>query len=169
MTSLDSYYWPRSPAVITPEDQSAVWFLGSRVQVRLSSTTTAGQLAVLEHHGERGYGSPLHSHRADEETFVVLEGELRFEVDGEISHAGPGSVAFLPRRLAHAFVVTSAEARFLTLHTPAGFDEFTVAAGTAAGSSASTPPAVLVDPDPAALSELAAAYGIDIIGPAPRP
>ena len=35
---------------------------------------------------------------------------------------GPGTVAVLPRHLRHAYAVTSAMARLLTLHTPAGFE-----------------------------------------------
>ncbi len=159
MTHLDprpsSRVLSRTPAVLTPEDQAAVRFLGSLVQVRLGAAATAGQLAILEHQGERGYGSPRHLHQADEETFFVLEGELRFETGSDVSHAGAGSVAFLPRQLAHAFVVTSAQARFLTVHTPAGFDEFTVAA------------AELGEPGPAALGALARTFGIDITGPPP--
>lgn len=73
---------------------------------------------------QRGYGSPLHQHHADEETFLVLDGELRVEVGGEARPAGPGAVAFLPRKLPHALVVTSPQARFLTLHAPAGFGRF---------------------------------------------
>ena len=48
----------------------------------------------------------------------MLDGEVRVEVGGEAHAAGPGAVAFLPRQLPHAFVVTSPQARFLTLHTP---------------------------------------------------
>lgn len=55
----------------------------------------------------------------------MLDGELRVDVGGQTSAAGAGAVAFLPRQLPHAFVVTSPQAGFLTLHTPAGFDKFT--------------------------------------------
>jgi quercetin dioxygenase-like cupin family protein len=167
MTDIDARFTP-GPAVLTPEEQSAVWFLGSLVRIRLGAPETGGELAVLEHRGERGYGSPLHRHQDDDETFFVIDGELRVEVDGEALAAGAGSVAFLPRRLTHTFVVTSAEARFLTLHTPAGFDEFTRAAGTLADPAATAPPADLTQPDPAALRALARTYNIDILGPPPR-
>ncbi|MFF3915915.1 cupin domain-containing protein [Streptomyces sp. NPDC001852] len=46
-----------------------------------------------ERRAERGYDSPPHRHVADEETFLVLEGELRVELDGEVHRAGAGSVA----------------------------------------------------------------------------
>jgi quercetin dioxygenase-like cupin family protein len=152
------------PAILMPDEQRAVWFLGALIRIRAGADSTAGQLAVLEHEGERGYNSPLHRHDLDEETFLVLDGELRVEVDGQARAVGAGGVAFLPRRLPHAFVVTSPQARFLTLHTPAGFDRFAVEAGTP-WSTASAPPDL--PPDPAALAAMAGAYGIEIIGPPP--
>ena len=145
-----------------------MWFLGALVRVRASGDATAGSLDVLEHQGERGYSSPLHRHLAQEETFFVLDGELRVEVGGEAHAAGPGAVAFLPRQLPHAFVVTSPQARFLTLHTPGGFDRFTLAAGTPAAGTTTMPPEE-VPPDPAVLAAMASSYGIEIMGPPPTP
>ena len=159
---------PGTPAILTPEVQQAVWFLGALVRVRASGDATAGSLDVLEHQGERGYSSPLHRHLAQEETFFVLDGELRVEVGGEAHAAGPGAVAFLPRQLPHAFVVTSPQARFLTLHTPGGFDRFTLAAGTPAAGTTTMPPEE-VPPDPAVLAAMASSYGIEIMGPPPTP
>ena len=92
--------------------------------MRAISADTGGAFAVLEHTGERGYVSPLHLHEAGEETFLVLEGTLRVEVGADVHGVGAGGLALLTRGLAHGFVVTSLQARFLTLHTPAGFDSF---------------------------------------------
>jgi quercetin dioxygenase-like cupin family protein len=170
MTTLDGATAPLFPAVLTPGEQRAVSFLGALIKVRIGSAATGGRLAILEHEGLRGYSSPLHRHEADEETIFVLEGELRVEVDGIAAAAGPGAVAFLPRQFSHAFVVTSPRARFLTLHTPGGFDDFTAAA---AGSAASAPydaaTANDLPPDPAALAKLAASHGMEILGPPPTP
>ncbi|QUR68183.1 cupin domain-containing protein [Mycobacterium spongiae] len=155
-----------TPAILTSESQQAVWFLGALVRIRAGGDATAGSLAVLEHQCERGYGSPMHRHLADEETFFVIEGELRVEVGGQVHTPGAGAVAVLPRGLPHAFVVTSPQARVLTFHTPAGFDRFVLAAGTPA-SLADTMPPDEVPPDPAALAALARSYGIEIVGPPP--
>ena len=159
---------PGVPAILTPEVQEAVWFLGALIRVRAGGEATDGRLAVLEHRGLRGYSSPMHRHAADEETFFVLEGEVRVEVGGHGRAVGPGAVAFLPRHLPHAFVVTSPQARFLTLHTPAGFDRFTLAAGTPASPTDTLPPDEL-PPDPVALATMASAYGIEILGRPPEP
>jgi mannose-6-phosphate isomerase-like protein (cupin superfamily) len=149
-----------APAFLTPDIQQAVRFLGALTRVRAGADATAGRLAILEHHAERGYASPLHMHRADDETFFVLEGELRVEIDGRAQAVGTGAVAFLPCKLPHALVVTSPQAHYLSFHTPAGFDRFTVAVASA---DLDTPP------DPSALAEMAASYGIEILGPPPTP
>jgi quercetin dioxygenase-like cupin family protein len=159
--------FPTAPAILSEEEQQAVWFMGALVRVRVHGSSTAGTFAVKEHNGERGYGSPLHRHLNDDETFLVLDGELRVEVDGVTKSAGAGAAAILPRRLTHAFVVTSPQARFLTIHTPAGFEEFTIRAGEPAVSF-DAPPKVL-PPEPAALAAMAAEYGVEILGPRPAP
>jgi hypothetical protein len=69
-----------------------------------------------------------------------------------------GHVAILPRGQVHTFMVVSATARYLTLHTPAGFDAFVQEVSDAAGADGAPP-------DRAALIELAARHGIDIVGP----
>jgi quercetin dioxygenase-like cupin family protein len=152
-----------APAILPPDAQEAVWFLGMLVRVRLGGSATGGRLAILEHHGERGHGSPVHRHLADDETFFVLDGELRVEVDGQAQAAGPGTVAFLPRRLPHGFAVTSPQVRYVTVHQPAGFDDFVREVGSPAGS-VDVPPDE-VPPDPALLAEIARRHDIEILGP----
>ncbi len=148
------------PVLTDPTTQGAVNFLGGIVRFRASAQDTDGRFSVLEHTGERGYMSPLHLHEADEETFLVLEGTLRVEVGPETHSVGSGALALLPRGLAHGFVVTSPQARFLTLHTPSGFDRFVAEIGLPldqAGDAAS--------PDPQELTRIAAQHGIQIVGP----
>jgi quercetin dioxygenase-like cupin family protein len=145
-----------APTLLSPETQQTLWFLGALIQIRAGADATGGRLAIVEHYAERGSASPVHCHTLDDETFLVLEGELRVEVDGQVRAAGAGAAAFLPRGLPHAFVVTSPQARYLTIHTPAGFDQFAVAAGTSVGAT-----------DPATLAAMAAEYGIEILGPPP--
>lgn len=95
--------------------------LGALIRIRAGGDATAGSLAILEYEGERGYSSPVHRHLADEETFFVLDGELRVDVAGRSRAAGAGAVAFLPRQLPHAFVVSTTVASaafFFTDSTP---------------------------------------------------
>ena len=149
-----------APVLTDTDTQAAVNFLGALVRIRAQGEDTGGLFALLEHSGERGYMSPLHRHVKDEETFLVLEGELRVEVEDKKYGVGPGGLTLLPRGLSHGFVVTSPTARFLTLHTPAGFDQFIAEAWAPLGA-AQPPPG----PDPAELSRIAAKYGVEIVGP----
>jgi quercetin dioxygenase-like cupin family protein len=166
MSHSGDLHVPADPVILAPEAQQAVWFLSSLARIRIGGDATGGQLAVMEHQGERGHSSPLHRHDAADETFLVLEGELRVQVDGQTHTAGAGAIAFLPRRLPHAFAVTSAHARYLTLHTPAGFEEFTLEAGTLA-TTADAPPLGGQPPDLAAFAATARSYDIEILGPPP--
>jgi quercetin dioxygenase-like cupin family protein len=148
--------------IVDAADQQAVWFLGVLTKIRIDGSATGGALSVLEHREERGHATPLHRHDIADETFLMIDGTLRVEVDGETYAAGAGAMAFLPRKRSHRFIVTSPTAHFLTLHTPSGFEDFAVAAGNLAVPGEKPPTAA---PNPAELAKLAAAHGIEILGP----
>ena len=166
------YTAPGKGAVVSdPAVQAAVWFLGGLLQVRAAGAHTGGQFAVVEHTARRGYSSPLHVHANDDESFLVIDGSLRVICDSEEYVAEPGAFALLPRGSQHAFVVTSHSARLLTLHHPAGFEDFVIEVGT--------PAPELIPPSPPdgppspelveALTAAASRHGITIIGPPPQP
>jgi hypothetical protein len=67
------------------------------------------------------------------------------------------------RGLAHAVVVTSPQARYLTVHTPAGFEKFVIEVGEPAMSFDVAPDEA--PPDPSELAAIAAGHGIEILGP----
>ena len=151
-----------------PDTQAAIWFLGALAQVRVSGAQTGGAFALADHLAPRGNASPVHVHDRDDETFFVLDGELWVFAGEEEHTAGPGTVAVLPRRLRHAYVVTSARARFLTLHTPAGFEQFAAEVGEPA-RALTLPPPPAGPPDFAALAQAAARHHIAILAPPPQP
>ena len=64
-------------------------------------------------------GEPaLHVHEREDETYVVLEGELTFQRGDERFDAAPGDVVFLPRGVEHGFALRSPLARVLVVCTP---------------------------------------------------
>ena len=126
--------------------------------MRVSGEQTGGAFALADHLARRGNASPVHVHDRDDETFFVLDGELRV-ILGEEEYAAAGTVAVLPRRLRHAYVVTSATARFLTLHSPAGVEQFAAEAGEPA-EALTLPPPPAGPPDFAALAQAAARHQI---------
>jgi hypothetical protein len=71
---------------------------------------------------------------------------------------------FGPRMVEHRFRVTSAEARFLLLLTPAGFEDFTRTCGAPA-TTLTMPPPDLAPRDTELLAAAARNHGLDIIDP----
>jgi quercetin dioxygenase-like cupin family protein len=96
------------------------------VIVRLRGDESGGQLAVTEFVVAAGdYGPPLHIHPKRGEGFYVLQGEITFQVQGEMLTGGPGTFAYAARGVAHTFANrTERESRLLVLCAPAGFETY---------------------------------------------
>jgi quercetin dioxygenase-like cupin family protein len=155
---------PIAPIALGPEEGEALWFLGFLATVKASAGTTGGRVAVIEHLGPRGAGSPLHVHRREDEWFYVTEGEVTFWVGGRVIRAPAGAFVYGPRDVPHTFEVASERARFLLVAEPAGFEELVRAAAAPAGAL-TLPPPPAEPPDPAQMAALAAEHGIEILGP----
>ena len=55
-----------------------LWFLNTRVTIRVSYTDGADGISVLEHWAPHGDSPPLHVHEHEDEIFHILEGAFRF-------------------------------------------------------------------------------------------
>jgi quercetin dioxygenase-like cupin family protein len=145
----------------TPDDQPVYRLLNSDARILATEQQTRGELTVVESTGSRGHSTPRHRHLRATETFVLLEGEMLIEVGDERREAAAGHVAILPRGIPHSFAVISPSVRYLTLHTPGGFDLFV---RDLSDASAGGGPA-----DPATLAAVAAQHGIEMLGPGVSP
>jgi quercetin dioxygenase-like cupin family protein len=68
---------------------------------------------------------PPHTHTREDECAFVLEGELTFDVGGEIVGAPAGSFVLKPRGVYHAFCNTgTGPNRHLEIHTPGEFEDY---------------------------------------------
>lgn len=159
---------PTAPAHQPARSAPARWFMGGRVEIRLSADQTAGWLCVHDHRLPPGAATPLHVQPDDDESFLVLEGTVRFHVAGEEIDAGPDDALHVPRGTPHAFLVTSpTPARVLVMGTPAGHDRFFLAAGDAPAGPGMPPAAPAGPPDMARMAAAAADAGFQILGPPP--
>lgn len=143
-------------------DGEALWFADSLLTYKTTGDQTAGGLALAEVTAPKGSGSPSHRHHHEDEAWYVLDGELSFWLgDGQLT-ASDGAFVFGPRGIEHRFEVTSSEARFLLLLTPAGFEDFTRTCGTQA-TTLTMPPPNLAREDAQVLTAAALAHGLDIL------
>ena len=101
------------------------WFAGGGVfTMKATAAETGGAFMLFEDRIVRGKTTPLHLHPHEDETLIVLEGELVVSVGGAEHRVGPRGVAVFPRGVPHAFLVTSESALILALQTPGSGEAF---------------------------------------------
>ncbi len=106
-------------AIIRAEGEGdAVWFNSDLFTFKATADETGQALTLFEELSQRGKVTPLHVHPDADETFCVIDGEILVHVDGTDRLVERGGVAFVPRGLPHAVMVTSETARLLTIVTP---------------------------------------------------
>ena len=145
--------------VLRPGEGRSIDLGGFRMSVKATDAETAGSFSLLEADEPAGFGPPLHIHRDAAEAFYVLEGEYIISIEGRDFPCPVGSFIFVPAGTRHGFRVGAVASRKLILYTPAAmvgyFDDLaeTMERG---------------DVDPAALSEIALRYSMEVIGPVPE-
>jgi quercetin dioxygenase-like cupin family protein len=131
---------------------------------KLLAEDTGGAFFLFEDTMVKDKTTPLHLHPEAHELTYVIDGEIEVQADGNRSRVRSGGMSFVPKGVAHAFIVVSAEARLITLQSPG-------AVGQAFYRGASTPAVddIADNLDLASLQATAAENprGIKILGPPP--
>jgi quercetin dioxygenase-like cupin family protein len=146
------------------EGDKQTFFGGGLHTWKLLAEDTGGAFFLFEDTMVKDKTTPLHLHPEAHEVTYVIDGEIEVEADGNRSRVRSGGMSFVPKGVAHAFIVVSAEARLITIQSPG-------AAGQAFYRGASQP---AVDDavdvvDIARLQASAAEHprGITLLGPPP--
>lgn len=106
------------PIVLADQEGELLWFNRDLLILKATAEQTDGAFLLFEEHSQRGKATPLHVHPNEDESFCVLDGEVRVHIDGAEHVGAPGSFVAIPRGVPHAFTVSSETARVLTLLTP---------------------------------------------------
>ena len=147
-----------------PGEGEALWFNRGFGLLKATGDLTQGRFAAMELLAPKGFASPLHIHRAEDEFFVVLSGEVRVQHGDDVMEAVAGSFVYGPRDVPHAFHVDSAEARLLLFFGPSGVEGFFRDGGKPAGFLG-LPPADEEFLDRQALKEIGSRYHQEFVGP----
>jgi mannose-6-phosphate isomerase-like protein (cupin superfamily) len=139
----------------------ARWFFGTLAIVRATAADTDGAYTIVEVHCPPGLEAPLHVHHAEEEGFLVLEGEATLTVGDEEIPARAGDFVLGRRGVPHAFRVGDAGARMLWVVSPGGFEKLVMAASVPAERLTPPPPDVL---PPADAAEIITRFGNELVG-----
>src|SRR2546425_12785675 len=86
-----------------PGEGEALWFNGGLGVLKATGDQTEGRFAVLDLLAPKGFASPLHIHRNEDEFFAVLSGEVRVQHGEDVIEAVAGSLGDGPRGGADAF------------------------------------------------------------------
>jgi mannose-6-phosphate isomerase-like protein (cupin superfamily) len=139
-------------------DGRSINVLGNEVTIRIASRDTGGAFTVFEGQTQPLQGPPLHLHRDQDECWYILEGDYKFEVDGQEIYAGAGATVFAPRGRRHTFQnVGTTPGRIITTVVPGGLDVFFEELEAAAPHG--------TVPDPAKLIPIFDRHGLELLGP----
>jgi hypothetical protein len=109
----------------------------------------------------------VHVHHHEDEAYFVLEGVLEVTLGEQQLRAPAGSFVFLPRGIRHGFRVEGSSAKWLTLLTPAGLENYFAELGEPARAFELPPPAD-GPRDIEAMVRALQRYGVEVVGPPPR-
>jgi mannose-6-phosphate isomerase-like protein (cupin superfamily) len=152
------------PVATRSGEGEARWWFACLAEIKVTAEQTNGLLSILEITEGPNQQAPLHVHHREDETFVVLEGDLTFTASGRTVPAGAGAVLYVPKGTVHSFAnVGTTPARMLFLYTPAGMDEMFAEIDTPTRPGEAAPPPG--PEDVAKLLAVAAKYGFEILPP----
>jgi quercetin dioxygenase-like cupin family protein len=144
-----------------PQAQPAIEIGGLEIRYLMDGTVSGAGVGMFELTVPPGARvPPAHSHTNNEEIVYVLEGLLRYSVDGEVRDLKPGERMYTPRGSVHAFSNPhDRTARALIVLTPdigaQYFRDIAAVVGSPGG------------PTPARMAEIMTRYGL-VLAPPPR-
>jgi mannose-6-phosphate isomerase-like protein (cupin superfamily) len=102
--------------------ENTKWVLGHKVTPH--ETTGNYDLMVAET-PPKVQGPPPHYHNSFKESFLIVEGEMEFFINGEIRMVKAGESVDIPPKTLHTFANKSDQAcKWVNIHSPKGFRSF---------------------------------------------
>lgn len=108
--------------IVVLPGQGQEWSMspGRSAVLKLLGDATGDSIMVFEETVPAGTKSTFHLHHDSDEMAYVLSGEVTFKIGDVLAVGGPGTCAFMPRGVPHAWKNSGAETgRVLFLYTPA--------------------------------------------------
>ncbi|WP_437193305.1 cupin domain-containing protein [Planctomicrobium sp. SH527] len=151
------------PATIRkPGEGPRIGIVGDTYRFLATGQETDGKYATFDALVPPGGGPPPHIHTREEESFLVLEGEITFQLGEERIVAGAGTFLNMPVGSLHCFKNESDKiARMLISVAPAGLEQMFLEVGhpLADDVELASPP---TSEEIQKLLEVAPRYGIEI-------
>ena len=109
-----------------PGEGRVIQVPGHPITYKATAEGTGGAYSLLEV-VVAGEGPPQHIHKAEEEAFYVLDGEINIKIGEQTISSTVGSFVLIPRGTVHTFWnVGPTPAKLLAIFPPPGFEQFFV-------------------------------------------
>lgn len=98
------------------------WVLGHKVT---SHETTGNYDLMVAETPPNVQGPPPHLHNSFKESFLIIEGEMEFMVNGDTTIAKAGESVDIPPKTLHTFAnISDKPCKWVNIHSPKGFRSF---------------------------------------------
>jgi len=94
------------------------------VFVKLAGSVTGGMFSIVEDNLKAEFALGLHEHRGHSETFYVLDGALKFYMDGAWTTASAGTTVHIPAGVPHAVKMAGGPGKSLMIFQPSFFEDY---------------------------------------------
>ena len=112
------------PTTLEPGEGRVIQVPGHAITYKAAKEETGGAYSLLEV-VVAGEGPPQHIHKAEEEAFYVLEGEVNIKIGEQTIRGTVGSFVLIPRGTAHTvWNAGQTHAKLLAIFSPPGFEQF---------------------------------------------
>lgn len=148
-----------SPKMASPVLGNSYWYIGHLMSILISGKDSNGLFSLIHGYEIRGLEPPPHTHTKEDESFYIMDGEIKYTVGGEELYAKKGDWVFLPRNVQHSFQVITEKAEVLMHFTPGGFEDYFIEMSEPAKAMV-IPDRPEGPPDVQKIIETASRYGI---------
>ena len=101
---------------------STKWVLGHKIT---SHETTGDYDLVIAETPSKVPGPPPHLHHSFKESFLIVEGEMEFMVNGSTTIVKAGESVDIPPNTLHTFAnISDKRCKWINIHSPKGFRNF---------------------------------------------
>lgn len=130
------------------------YFMGGYWTFLANGSDTNGQFSLIEINLKKGLEPPAHTHTYEDESFHVIEGEVKFTADNVEHHLKAGELIHLPKGVTHSFKLQTDTAKLLTQMVPAGLENFFIQLSVPA-DKLDFPPLPIGPPSPEIIEKIA--------------
>jgi mannose-6-phosphate isomerase-like protein (cupin superfamily) len=152
----------RKVKAVEPNKGKHIAVAGDINTILASKEDTGGTYSFIEAKVFPGGGPVPHIQTREHEGFYIIEGQLTFDVGGEIIEAKPGAFVNVPPNVLHSFKnETNETTKIIIVLSPAGMEHLFVEVGLESSNNSVKPPP-FSDAQKQKLSRLAVKYGMEI-------